>query len=199
MTDYIYCREYGLQPVIWNYNFGRSEARDYPLVIINQSAPKGTPLWTGSIEYKPENEIIALNRVLYSKLITLSDFNGYDHIYVGKKSDFYFQNVAFDFVNDKWKIRNLSHPMNNYKFNVWDREHIKNILNNFLTKQKEEVFNLFYTEIYKSDGLNRSLRILESVIELKDDFLKLLVPAEQQFLDTPEGFDGGTKSPPKTS
>lgn len=178
MTDYIYCREYGLQPAIQGYNYGYSEANGRPLVIINQSIkPDGqtTDTRTGEI-------LVQVKQVLYNKLITLKSFNGYDRIYVGKKSNFYFQKVFLG-LGDKWKIRDLSgSSINNYKFNVYDRTEIRNILNEFLSRKQEDVFNLLYTTIREASGLEKFLAILETVIEYKDDFIPLLTHAEEVFL-----------------
>lgn len=184
MIDYIYCREYGLQAAIPNLTFGLSEANGNPPVIINQKI-KPTKQITG----RGGIELVQIERVLYSKVIKLSNFNGYDNLYVGKRSAFYFQNVPFDFVNDKWKIRDLSgHPLNNTKFNVYDRPKIKSIIGTFLSRKQDEVFNLMYTEIAKPDGLKKFLNILECVIELQDNFLDLLVPYEETYLPVPDGL-----------
>lgn len=182
--EFVFCREYGLQPVLYNVNFGRSQARDNPPVIINQFAPKPTPVWTGGIQYKPENEVVPAERVLYIKLITLNNFKGYEKIYVGKTTNFYFRNIPFDFTNDKWQIKDLPNSsLNNFKFNVYDRAQIRSILNSFLTRKQEEVFNLLYATI-PNGGLDKFLAILEVVIEYKDDFLKLLEPpADVPYVD----------------
>lgn len=201
MIDYIYCREYGLQPAILNFTFGLSEANGNPPVIINQSV-KQTSTITNT---KTGMELVEIKRVLYSKLITLKSFNGYDNLYIGKKSNFSFQNVPFDFVNDKWKIRDLTgHPLNNTKFNVYDRPKIRSILAAFLSKRQDEVFNLLYVEISKPSGLEKFLNILSAVIELQDDFFDVMVPYEETFLDVPDGLglgntNGSTLSPPKTN
>ena len=185
MINYIYCREYGLQAAIPNLTFGLSEANGNPPVIINQSIkPTKQIIGRGGIE------LVQVERVLYKKVITLSNFNGYDNLYIGKKSNFYFQNVAFDFTNDKWKVRDLTgHPLNNTKFNVYDRPKIKSILSTFLSKRQEDVFNLMYTEIAKADGLKKFLNILESVIELQDHFFDVLVPYEDTYLPVPDGLE----------
>lgn len=178
MNNFIYCREYGLQPVLPGINFGISEANGNPPVIINQSVQKTKTVTKGTLE------LVQVERVLYKKLITLSGFNGYNYLYVGKKTNLSFQNIAFDFTNDKWRIRDLSgHSLNNTKFNVYDRPKIKSILSQFLTNRVDEVFNLMYTTIATADGLKKFLSILETVIEYKDEFFNLLKPLEIVYVD----------------
>lgn len=178
MNDFIYCREYGLQPALPGINFGISEANGNPPVIINQAVQKTKTVTKGTLE------LIQVERVLYKKLITLSGFNGYNHLYVGKRTNLYFQNVAFDFTNDKWRIRELAGSnLNNIKFNVYDRPKIKSILGQFLTRNVDEVFTLMYTTIATASGLEKFLSILEVVIEYKDEFFNLLKPYEVAYID----------------
>jgi hypothetical protein len=181
--NFIFCREYGLEPAIQGYNYGHSEANGNPLVIINKSVkPDGQTIDTRTGEI-----LVQVKMVLYKKLINLSGFNGNDintNIYVGKKTDLSFQNIAFDFTNDKWKIRGLTgHNLNNTKFNVYDRMKIKSILSQFLTRNVDEVFTLMYRTIATSSGLEKFLSILETVIEYKDEFLLLMKPYDVPYVD----------------
>lgn len=178
--NFIYCREYGLQPAIPGLNFGKAAYNGNPLVIANINVkPDGQTVDTRTGEI-----LIQTKQILYVKLIQLSSFNGYDNLYVGKKTNLAFQNVAFDFTNDKWRIRDFNgHPLNNTKFNVYDRNKIKSILSQFLTSRVDEVFNLMYTTITTADGLKKFLSILEAVMEYKDEFFNILKPYEVAYVD----------------
>lgn len=179
-ANFIYCREYGLQPAIQGLNFGHAAYNGNPLVIANINVkPDGQ-----TVDTRTGEVLIQTKQILYLKLIQLQSFNGYDNIYVGKKTNLSFQNVAFDFTNDKWKIRDFAgHSLNNTKFNVYDRPKIKSILNQFLTRNVDEVFNLMYTTIATADGLKKFLSILETVMEYKDEFFNMLKPYEVPYVD----------------
>lgn len=186
MTEFIYCREYGLEPAVYGFNYGKSEANGNPLVLINRNV-KTTEWITNS---QTNEELVSMKRVLYYKVITLDDFLDMKRVYVGKKTNMYFQRVMLGF-GDKWKIRDLSGNLNNLKFNVWDRAEIKGIIHALLTEKQDEVFNLLYTQIHKTDGVTKFLAALEAVLEYKNDFLELLEPPKETFLDAPDGLDVG--------
>lgn len=178
--NFIYCREYGLQPALQGLNFGRGAYNGNPLVIANINVkPDGQ-----TVDARTGEVLIQTKQILYLKLIQLQSFNGYDNLYVGKKTNLSFLNVAFDFTNDKWKIRDFAeHSLNNTKFNVYDRPKIKSILSQFLTRNVDEVFNLMYTTIATADGLKKFLSILETVMEYKDEFFNMLKPYEVPYVD----------------
>lgn len=197
MTEFIYCREYGLEPAVYGFNYGKSEANGNPLVIINRNVK--TTDWI--VDTKTNQELVSTKRTLYYKVITLENFLTYDRVYVGKRTNMYFQRVMLGF-GDKWKIRDLAGNLNNLKFNVWDRAEVKGILNALLTEKQEEVFNLLYTQIHKTDGVTKFLAVLESILEYKEDFLELLKPYEEKYLDVPDdlltdgnGLNGSNKAP----